>query len=67
VFLTDFLESDVSVLLCQTLLTDEYGALVGMMIVKGIPRFSERNLTRYNFFHHKFYMDCPGIKLGPLL
>jgi hypothetical protein len=32
---------------------------------KGNPKYSERNLSQYHFFHKKSHMDWPGIEPGP--
>jgi hypothetical protein len=39
----------------------------GGMILTGNPKNSEKNVSQYHFFHHKFHIDWPGLEPGLLL
>jgi hypothetical protein len=32
---------------------------------RGKPKYSEKNLSQCQFFHHKSHTDKPGIERGP--
>jgi hypothetical protein len=34
-------------------------------IDRGKPKYSGKNLSQYDFVHHKSHMDRPGIEPGP--
>jgi hypothetical protein len=38
----------------------------GMIIGRGIPKYSKKNLLHCHFIHHKSDMDSPGIEPEPL-
>jgi len=37
-----------------------------MILIGGIPKYLEKNLSQCHFLHHKFYVDGPRMECEPL-
>jgi hypothetical protein len=46
-------------------MVDDYGAVGGMRMGRGKPKYAEKTCPQRHFIYHKSHMTSPGLERGP--